>query len=103
MGPQNLNNYYFNRLDAHIDYSSYYDFFLASDEKDYNSEVIYSKYPIGVYGNESKAKEGIVFPSSTLGAWLDLNTTGTTKYFNITIKSFIKTFIFFINLKTILS
>ena len=50
MGPQNLNNYFFNKLDAHINYSSYYDFFLASDEKDYNMEVIYSKSPIGVLG-----------------------------------------------------
>ena len=33
MGTQNLNNYYFNRLDAKINYSSYYDIFLASDEK----------------------------------------------------------------------
>ena len=66
MGPQNLNNYFFNKLDAHIDYSSYYDFFLASDEKDYNMEVIYSKSPIGVQGNESFLKTGKPFSSNAL-------------------------------------
>ena len=83
MGPQNLNNYYFNRLDAHIDYSSYYDFFLASDEKDYNKEVVYSKYPIGAWGNETDIKNGVAFPSNTLVSWFDLNKTGTTKYNNL--------------------
>ena len=47
MGPQNLNNYYFNRLDAKLDYTSYYDFFLVSDERDFNREVVYSKNIIG--------------------------------------------------------
>ena len=83
MGPQNLNNYFFNKLDAHIDYSSYYDFFLASDEKDYNMEVIYSKSPIGVQGNESFLKTGKPFSSSKLGVWFDLSKTGCTKYFNL--------------------
>ena len=48
MGTQNLNNYYFNKLDARLDYSSYYDIFLASDERDYNREVIFSPYLICV-------------------------------------------------------
>tara|TARA_R110000765_G_scaffold78397_2_gene154050 strand:- start:662 stop:3319 length:2658 start_codon:yes stop_codon:yes gene_type:complete len=47
MGTQNLNNYYFNRLDTKINYSSYYDLFLASDEKDYNQEVMWSNNIIG--------------------------------------------------------
>ena len=47
MGPQNLNNYYFNKLDAKLDYTSYYDFFLVSDERDFNREVVYSKNIIG--------------------------------------------------------
>ncbi len=47
MGPQNLNNYYFNRLDAKLDYTSYYDFFLVADERDFNTEVVYSKNIIG--------------------------------------------------------
>ena len=83
MGPQNLNNYFFNKLDAHINYSSYYDFFLASDEKDYNMEVIYSKSPIGVLGNESSLKTGTAFSSNRLGAWFDLNRTGCTQSFNL--------------------
>ena len=51
MGPQNLNNYYFNKLDARLDYSSYHDFFLAADERNYNEEVIYSPYIIIVWGS----------------------------------------------------
>ena len=47
MGPQNLNNYYFNRLDAKLDYTSYYDFFLVADERDFNTEVVYSRNIIG--------------------------------------------------------
>ena len=47
MGTQNLNNYYFNKLEAKLNYSSYYDFFLASDERDYKSEVIWSPNIIG--------------------------------------------------------
>jgi hypothetical protein len=47
MGTQNLNNYYFNKLDAKIDYSSYYDLFLLADEREYNSEVIWSNQIIG--------------------------------------------------------
>ena len=37
MGTQNLNNHYFKKVDAKISYDSYYDLFLASDEKDYNA------------------------------------------------------------------
>ena len=47
MGPQNLNNYYSNRLDVKLDYTSYYDFFLVADERDFNREVVYSKNIIG--------------------------------------------------------
>ena len=39
MGTQNLNNYYFNKLDVKLNYSSYYDFFLVADEQNYKSEV----------------------------------------------------------------
>ena len=47
MGTQNLNNYYFNKVDAKLNYSTYYDLFLASDENDYKSEVIWSNNIIG--------------------------------------------------------
>ena len=66
MGTQNLNNYYFNRLDVKLNYSAYYDFFLASDEKDFNREVVYSDNIIGY-------DDGCVLP-----VWIDLNVTGTT-------------------------
>ena len=42
MGTQNLNNFYFNKLDSKLNYSEYYDLFLASDEKDFNQQVVYS-------------------------------------------------------------
>ena len=50
MGTQNLNNFYFNRLDSKLNYSEYYDLFLASDEKDFNTEVVWSNSIIG-YNN----------------------------------------------------
>ena len=78
MGPQNLNNYYFNRLDAKINYSSYYDFFLAADERDFNQEVVYSNDIIGVYGKTIYTSTGGSFASDKLTIWLDLNSTGST-------------------------
>tara|TARA_R100000664_G_scaffold34218_1_gene55193 strand:- start:5798 stop:8386 length:2589 start_codon:yes stop_codon:yes gene_type:complete len=78
MGPQNLNNYYFNRLDAKLNYSAYYDFFLAADERDFNTEVVYSPYIIGVQGNSIFTTTGGSFASDKLTIWLDLNSTGST-------------------------
>ena len=66
MGTQNILNYYFNRLDAKLDYSSYHDFYLAADEVGYNQEVVYSDNVIG-YNN------GNVLP-----LWIDLNSTGSS-------------------------
>ena len=60
MGTQNLNNYYFNRLDTKINYSSYYDIFLASDEKDFNQQVVYSTSIIDATSGNS------------LPVWIDL-------------------------------
>jgi hypothetical protein len=42
MPSQNINNYYFNRYDIKLDYSSYFDLTLASDERDYDEEVVFS-------------------------------------------------------------
>ena len=53
-------------MDVKLNYSSYYDFFLAADENDFNREVIYSDNIIG-YNN------GCILP-----VWIDLNVTGTT-------------------------
>ena len=66
MGTQNLNNYNFNRIDAKLNYSSYYDFFLTSDEKDFNSEVVWSTKIIG---------DG---DTSVLPVWIDLNDPTTS-------------------------
>ena len=87
MATQNIKNFYFNKLDAKLDFSSYYDFFLASDERDFNWEVVYSKYPIGVYGNESSLINGTPFSSSVLGSWFDLNVNDCSKYTNLTCSS----------------
>ena len=48
MPSQNINNYYFNRYDIKLDYSSYFDLTLASDERDYDEEVVFSNDIIGV-------------------------------------------------------
>ena len=47
MGTQNLLNNYGNKLDAKLSYSGYYDFYLASDERDFQREVVYSDNIIG--------------------------------------------------------
>ena len=63
MGTQNLNNYSFNKVDAKISYDSYYDLFLASDEKDYNTQVVYSNDIIDYSDGDE------------LPVWIDLNDT----------------------------
>tara|TARA_R110000824_G_scaffold115564_1_gene266708 strand:- start:618 stop:2753 length:2136 start_codon:yes stop_codon:yes gene_type:complete len=67
MGTQNLNNFYFNKLNAKLNYSSYYDIFLASDEKDFKTDVIWSTNIID-YDDGNK-----------LPVWIDLNTTASTQ------------------------
>tara|TARA_R110000824_G_scaffold4236_2_gene20162 strand:+ start:2208 stop:4238 length:2031 start_codon:yes stop_codon:yes gene_type:complete len=66
MGTQNLNNFYFNRLDTRINYSSYYDLFLAADEKDFNQQVVYSEHIID-YDDGCK-----------LPVWIDLNSVASS-------------------------
>jgi len=63
MGTQNLNNFYFNKLDSKLNYSEYYDLFLASDEKDFNTEVVWSNSIIGYNDGDS------------LPVWIDLADT----------------------------
>ena len=71
MGTQNLNNYYFKKVEAKISYDSYYDIFLASDEKDYNMDVVYSTNIVD-HINED-----------TLPVWIDLNSSGSTSQPNL--------------------
>jgi hypothetical protein len=47
MGTQNINNYSFNRFDIKLNYKNYFDLSLASDEKDYDQEVVFSNDLIG--------------------------------------------------------
>ena len=75
MGTQNLLNYYGNRLDAKISYDSYYDFYLASDENNFQREVVYSDNIIG-YTTPRTPQVGN--ESSILPLWIDLNNTGCT-------------------------
>ena len=75
MGTQNLLNYYGNRLDAKISYDSYYDFYLASDEDNFQREVVYSDNIIG-YTQPRTPQVGN--ESSILPLWIDLNNTGCT-------------------------
>jgi len=63
MGTQNLNNFYFNKLDSKLNYSEYYDLFLASDEKDFNTHVVWSNDIAGY-------NDGDILP-----VWIDLNDT----------------------------
>ena len=75
MGTQNLLNYYRNKLDAKISYDSYYDFYLASDEDNFQREVVYSDNIIG-YTKPRTPQVGN--ESSILPLWIDLNNTGCT-------------------------
>jgi len=71
MGTQNLNNYYFKKVGSKISYDSYYDLFLASDERDYNMDVVYST--------------GIVdyMDEDVLPVWIDLNSSASTSQPNL--------------------
>ena len=42
MATQSINNYYFNRYDLRLNYSSYYDLTLASDARGFDEEVVFS-------------------------------------------------------------
>lgn len=46
MATQNINNFNFNRFDIKLDNSEYFDLTLASDEKSYDEEVVFSNYLI---------------------------------------------------------
>jgi len=75
MGTQNLLNYYGSKLDAKLTYSGYYDFYLASDERDFQREVVYSDNIIG-YQEPRTPQVGNV--SNILPLWIDLNNTAST-------------------------
>ena len=75
MGTQNILNYYGNRLDAQLSYSGYYDFYLASDESNFNREVVYSD---NIIGYEEPRTPQIGNKSNVLPVWFDLNNTATT-------------------------
>ena len=79
MGPQNLNNYYFNKLDARLDYSSYYDIFLTSDERDYNTEVVFSPYLICVGDHINSYLSGKTWCSDCLPLWIDLSNSQSSR------------------------
>lgn len=66
MAGQNINNYNFKRFKVRLDKSEYFDLTLASDEKNYDDEVIFSKDIIGLNNG------------NRLPVNIDLSNTGTT-------------------------
>lgn len=71
MAGQNINNYNFKRFKVRLDTSEYFDITLASDERDYDDEVIFSKKVIGI-------DDGNRLPIN-----FDLTNTGTTTQPNL--------------------
>ena len=90
MASQNINNYYFNRFDLKLDSNQYFDITLASDEKDYDEEVVFSPYiiayddgnrlPISIDLNNfsSSPKQTIYWATYDSG-----NTATSLNYYNI--------------------
>ena len=90
MASQNINNYYFNRFDLKLDSNQYFDITLASDEKDYDEEVVFSPYiiayddgnrlPISIDLNNfsSSPKQTIYWATYNSG-----NTATSLNYYNI--------------------
>ena len=66
MATQSINNYNFKRFKVKLDSSQYFDITLASDEMDYDQEVVFSSDIIGINDGDR------------LPIVLDLSNTGTT-------------------------
>ncbi|MFN9899620.1 MAG: hypothetical protein ACK55Z_12700, partial [bacterium] len=47
MPSQNINSYYFQKYSMKLNYGQYFDLTLASDERDYDEEVVFSTKLIG--------------------------------------------------------
>jgi hypothetical protein len=77
MAIQNINNYYFNRFDANLDDSSYTDFFLVADEKDYDQEVVFSTQLIAY-------EDGQRLPIN-----IELSNTGSSQNFSLSFGEYI--------------
>jgi hypothetical protein len=71
MATQSINSYNFPRLKVKLDTSEYFDITLASDEQDYDTEVVFSTDIIGI-------NDGNRLPIN-----LDLTKTGTTTQPNL--------------------
>ena len=48
MPSQNINSYYFPKYSTKLDYGQYFDLTLASDERSYDEEVVFSNDIIGI-------------------------------------------------------
>lgn len=89
MTSQNINNYYLNKYNFKIDYSSYFDLTLAADERDYDEEVVFStdviaaddgnRLPIYIDLNssESNLKQTLLY-----GKYYSGNTLVSKNYYN---------------------
>jgi hypothetical protein len=91
MATQNINNYYFNRFDLKLNSNQYFDITLASDEKDYDEEVVFSPYVIA-YDDGNRLPISIDLnnplssPKNTLywNTYDSGNTATSLNYYNIT-------------------
>ena len=66
MPSQNINSYYYSKYSIKLDYDQYFDLTLASDERSYDEEVVFSTKLIG-------EDDG-----NRLPIFIDLNNSGTT-------------------------
>ena len=66
-----IHNYAFNNLDAKLSNDSYWDFFLSTDQRDFNQEVIYST-EIMNYSAQTVVFDSS-FYSTRLPVYIDLN------------------------------
>jgi hypothetical protein len=71
MSSQNINSYYYPRYKMKLNYGQYFDLTLASDERDYDEEVVFSDDVIAV-------NDGNRLPIS-----FDLSNSGSTKQYTI--------------------
>ena len=77
MPSQNINSYYFQKYSMNLSYGQYFDLTLASDEKDYDEEVVFSTDVIAL-------NDGNRLPTS-----IQLDNSGNTLQSNITFGNYI--------------
>ena len=89
MSSQNINSYYYPRYKMKLNYGQYFDLTLASDERDYDEEVVFSDDVIAVNdGNRLPIRFDLSNSGSTkqytidFGDYYDDNTLVSLNYYN---------------------